>query len=577
MKKNKISVLALVLAATMMLVACGGPNEPSASNTTEPPATSAGGPTTSTVAPVVATTGFPLVDEKITFDVFATMDVPAFKFDYATNMSTTTYEEKTNVHINMELVTGDLNLQTQKLNFKLASGDYPDIFLRTPITRTQLAYYGGQGLFIPLNDLIGQYGTSIKKMFTDVDGLEDSLTAPDGNIYGLPYLNLAYHMLYNNKMWLNQAWLKTLNLETPTTTDEFYEVLKAFKEKDPNGNGIADEIPLASEKDFLSGGLFPYLMNAFVPMTATGKNFCILEGDKIIAITDKPEFRDGLRYIAKLFKEGLIAPNTLTMDRTQRTALGMNEPVILGAAPATWTGHFIKSSESAVAGSRFWDYQAIPPLKGPNGLQVTQLAQYDYPGNSFSITRECTNPEIAMRWVDWMYSEEGTKTMSYGPKWNSDAEAVAAGYGWRDAVAGEVGSDGNAAIWRAYGYIGDSNSAAYNLIYPFYQSTTMHTGNVVDNPELSYERNLWEVTDKMMVPYADNSNVPPLFMSEEAGSMLAEQETIINSAIIEGMARFVTGDQDIETDWASFADNLDALGLQDYVATYQQEYDNNRK
>ena len=50
------------------------------------------------------------------------------------------------------------------------------------------------------------------------------------------------HILY--KIWINQTWLDNLGLDVPTTTEELYTVLKAFKENDPNGNGIQDEYPL---------------------------------------------------------------------------------------------------------------------------------------------------------------------------------------------------------------------------------------------------------------------------------------------------------------------------------------------
>ena len=46
---------------------------------------------------------------------------------------------------------------------------------------------------------------------------------------------------------INKTWLDQLGLEVPTTVDEFTECLKAFRDAgDLNGNGIADEVPLAT-------------------------------------------------------------------------------------------------------------------------------------------------------------------------------------------------------------------------------------------------------------------------------------------------------------------------------------------
>ena len=43
---------------------------------------------------------------------------------------------------------------------------------------------------------------------------------------------------------IRQDWLDKLNLKAPTTVDELHDVLYAFRNEDPNGNGLKDEIPL---------------------------------------------------------------------------------------------------------------------------------------------------------------------------------------------------------------------------------------------------------------------------------------------------------------------------------------------
>ena len=98
-------------------------------------------------------------------------------------------------------------------------------------------------LFIALNDLIDQYCPNLKAEMAKRPGAEERITAPDGNIYSLPFLGRSGNGWINS--FINQPWLDKLGLEMPTTLDEFYEVLKAFKTQDPNGNGIADEIPYA--------------------------------------------------------------------------------------------------------------------------------------------------------------------------------------------------------------------------------------------------------------------------------------------------------------------------------------------
>ena len=79
---------------------------------------------------------------------------------------------------------------------------------------------------------------------------------PDGTIPALPLINLLHN---HNAIWINQDWLTTLGMELPTTAEELVEVLRAFRDRDPNGNGRADETPLA----FLGMWDLQFLSHAF--------------------------------------------------------------------------------------------------------------------------------------------------------------------------------------------------------------------------------------------------------------------------------------------------------------------------
>ena len=68
--------------------------------------------------------------------------------------------------------------------------------------------------------------------------------AADGHIYTIPFINTSATGKMGFKQWINTKWLETLGMEIPTTVEEFKEVLIAFRDEDPNGNGEKDEIPL---------------------------------------------------------------------------------------------------------------------------------------------------------------------------------------------------------------------------------------------------------------------------------------------------------------------------------------------
>jgi ABC-type glycerol-3-phosphate transport system substrate-binding protein len=106
---------------------------------------------------------FPLTEERQTLRVF--MGGNASVEDFETNAFTQWYEEQTNVDIEFNIAAGSAADVTQGLNLMLASGDLPDVILSGNVSTSQLALYGQQGVFLPLNDLIEEHGIETKRIF----------------------------------------------------------------------------------------------------------------------------------------------------------------------------------------------------------------------------------------------------------------------------------------------------------------------------------------------------------------------------------------------------------------------------
>ena len=124
--------------------------------------------------------------------------------------------------------------------------------------------YGKQGVLLPLNDLIKEHAPNLQQVLDSDDEYRALATAPDGNIYGIPQLIECFHCTWPNKLWMNSTWLDNLNLEAPKTHEEFKDVLRAFKDDDPNGNGSNDEIPFSGSISIAQHSVIPFLMNGFV-------------------------------------------------------------------------------------------------------------------------------------------------------------------------------------------------------------------------------------------------------------------------------------------------------------------------
>src|SRR5699024_1811962 len=149
------------------------------------------------------------------------------------------YKEQTNININWEMVSKD-GIK-ERTNVMLGSNDYPHAFHSADISAADLVRYEKQGTFIPLHvliyeyalNLIDEYETNISALLEKYQEIKKGLTMPDGNIYSFPTIyDPEYNtLLMNWKLWLNSEFMEELGFEEPETLDEFYDYLKAVKEK----------------------------------------------------------------------------------------------------------------------------------------------------------------------------------------------------------------------------------------------------------------------------------------------------------------------------------------------------------
>jgi len=547
LKKVSSILLSVFLTASLLVSGCGKSADDKNAKT------SAGEENSIVTEPGT----FPITKDKTTLKVMAQQNT--YVQDYSTNEFTKLYEDKTNVHIDWNVVAGSGDQVTQKISIILASGsDYPDIIMCSQLTKPQAAIYGTQGVLIPLNDLINKYSLHLKKAFEEDDYFRKSATYLDSKIYFFPALKYTYHTSMPNKMWVYQPWLDKLGLKAPKTTDEFYDMLKAFKEKDPNGNGKADELPMIAMGVKNYNGMVRFLMSAF-----TMPEGYYLDKDKVIYTPANQEYKEGIKYIKKLYDEGLITKDSVVMDRKQATSLVENPGApIIGAEPGLWYGMF--TTIGAPSG-RYKEFSAIAPLKGPKGVQLTSHLN-DSVGVAAVVTKSCQYPEVAVRWIDWLYSTEGDLTSSWGPE----------GTGWRKANAGEKGIDGNPALYAILGsqQFGQNQNKTWANPIAAYESVKFRMGVATSDPN-DTEPRLYKETKEKYEPYAtkDNQELPWLWMSEQESQEYAQLDVLINKAWEEGLAKVISSGKDVDKEWDAVISNLNNMGLKRAIELRQNAYD----
>ena len=161
------------------------------------------------------------------------------------------WEELTGIRFEWEDVPYDG--VAEKINLMLSAGgdDLPDCFYNfvDGQSSTFVIQYSDQDVFIPTEELIDNYMPKYKELLESKEEYRLEATAPDGHIYGFPYIEEMFGLVLTpGPFEINADWLKQVGKEMPTTVDEWVDCLKAFRDAgDLNGNGKDDEVPLATQ------------------------------------------------------------------------------------------------------------------------------------------------------------------------------------------------------------------------------------------------------------------------------------------------------------------------------------------
>jgi putative aldouronate transport system substrate-binding protein len=504
--------------------------------------------------------------------------VPQFpQVDLVTNTFTKAVEEKFGLDLTFDITNLDSGPAKERRQIALASGDLPDAFFLIPwvdsFSRPEMLRLAAEGVILPLNALIDQYAPNIKAAFEEVPAYKTLATAPDGNIYGLPQWTECYHCSYGSKLWINKVWLEKLNLKMPTTTEEMRQVLLAFKNNDPNGNGVADEIALtANTRD----SLVPFFMNAFIYDPRFSQQYSStlgLDGQQVVLQAANDKWRDGLRYLASLYTDGVIDPGAFTQTAEGMLALGDNaDNVIVGAASMLHPYVLVTGNQPD---GRDKNYDAVPPLTGPDGANFATYTLPSSPAGSFVITNAASEAEqvASIKLLDYMFTYEG----------HLQGEVGSEGMDWRKPEPGEKALD--ASLTPSFATIPvdptapPHNNSWISVAQYFLTATWRHSQVQPDDiySPAGYERRLFQATDL----YAGKESKDQMLLQwniwpiAEDASELAELQTNIDGFVNQANAEFITGQRDINDDaaWQDYLRNLDELGLPRYLELQQKGYD----
>ncbi|WFR58575.1 extracellular solute-binding protein [Anaerocolumna sp. AGMB13025] len=547
--------VAVIISAVMVfsLSACGNSNKTSDNSNT-----AVSNPKTETQQ--AADVSFPLKEPvKLTVFMAQNSDV----CDIKDNVVFQELQKATNIEF--ELITAPGQDAPEKLNLLLASGEYPDVIMGPSLTAQDLEKYGvKEHILTPVNDLIDKYCPNIKQRLEENPNWKKDMTSSDGNIYGIPSVDSGGvgHVNSPMKYWINQEWLDNLGLPMPTTTEEFKKVLTAFKNNDPNGNGIADEIPLTGCINSWNAEPYLFLLNAFGYFDT---NYYYLKDGKINSILDQDYVREGLRYMNDLYNNGLIDPAAFTQDNSQLSAIGNNpDTEILGVSGAGHVGMLFDINNI----ERYQKYAMMLPLQGPEGYQAIPYAKsISVGGSNFTITDACKYPEVAIQIADLFSSAE----------WAVKGQIGIQGKEWDTADEGTKGMDGvTPAKYKFLTYqtpaqVVDAWWWTYRGMEPDWKVLVETQGDIMD--PANFESRLYVETMKLKPYAADVDTIPTLLYSGDDSASFTQYKTAVGDYAKIAIVEFITGKRNLDKDWDSYIADLNNAGYGKMIELIQKTYD----
>lgn len=546
---KKLVALLLSLALVLSLGACGGnggsstSSEASPSSTTEESGAAAESGDESQAE--TAETGefqLPIVDEPTTLSYFVADDSNAaiMTTDWNDNEFYQEMERRTGVHLEFEMVSS-ADYQTN-FNLMIASGNLADMIY------VGASYYAegvdaaiDDGYFLDLTDLVDEYMPNYERIRTSDVQYELLSTTDSGR------LGAVYELRQSKQgpwlgLWIRQDWLDDLGLETPVTFDDYHEVLTAFKnEKGATAPLILNFSGSDGEFGTMSGGL--NVLNSW-QLDETGKvNF----GPYMDA------WKEYVTIMHQWYTEGLIDPDFMATD--ERTA--DMAKVVTGASGLFAALYTMPSVYEAASEDPNMDLAPVNPPVMNEGDEGHIRLRDSYTSGNTAISADSENWEVALRWLDYLYTDEGALLANYGVEgdtfeFDENGEPV-----FTDKILNN--ENGWTMTQTVASYLCPSAGIAN------WSDWTRELAGVPEKDQACYD--VWsEFSDDWRLP---SSVTLTQDESTERAALYADISTIVK----EQTAQFISGALDIESNWDAYISALEASGMERAIEITQAAYD----
>ena len=548
MKRRLLILLVAVMLLSVCISGCNSGDktatetEPTKTEATQADATQeTGGEAQEPDSPEIVNntykTGYPIVEEPIALDVV--VSTSSLYADFNEMVYWKAIEEQTNIDLNFNMLIEDA---ATKLSLMFASQDFPDIMMAGP-NDDQILEASLGGSIYQLDDLIAEYAPNWVNFFAEYPyGLKVAKMA-DGNIWSLPQVRWQpSNYGIRDQTMINVAWLDELGLEMPTTTDDFYEVLKAFKDNAGTGTIPENMVPWALSFMAYANGTNIELFNSFGVFVNDDSFISVDENGQIVFSAKDPKIKDALKFFNKLYQEELILPEAFTMDGNTLAAQVLSEEPMVGVFTRYHNPDITEET-----------YDAMPPLYGPDGQKPYYRIQNNMVvRNYFTIFKDNEYPEATMRLANLLAEPDQSIQAMYGPFdiWLTKDD---------DGGITMVPDDRS-----SYTQDSPGNNIAFILTPDMFDNFTYLGSQQIR------AKNIREVYSDFTIP--EYMIFPRAIWNEDQTQRRQDIETDLKAYIKSTFADWIVNGG-IDEGWDEYLSNLERLRADDYIALYQEVLD----
>ena len=506
------------------------------------------------------------------------------KVTWEDNWFTKYMEDRLGCKIELKFFSAEKTERKQQMTTMIAAGEkLPDILYGFNLNKEEIFIYGQDGYLMDLAPYFDDPDWELAKKYRwheqmlEYHGQEthdyalNAYRDPYGALYSWPSCYSSETDRVVAMPFINTQWLKTLGLEMPTNWDELLTVLRAFRDQDPNQNGIADEIPMIGSNTLYCADAPSWIMNNFGEYVYDAYLMTYDENGKIDVPYTTETYREGLRQIKKLVDEGLLPVQTWTLKEGAELK---NLWTPAEGEPKVGVVFGYPTSYAEKGDPDIFQYEVLPAFEG-SYVPLRAMSV----GKNFFISSDCTNFDLAAEFLMSFCDLDVARSSRHGEEgvdWYEDIDIRSGKPMIRKVEGHDIYNNPGNRTWGengpVVGWYGNADEGSPWRVGEF----EIDEDDTED--AAGYRGGLLGKQMTINLAYAKENN-PKLFYNaiynveetEENGDSLANLKTYVKEA----RAKFATGmlDPDSETDWNNYLNTLETLGLSTLVKNTQAAVD----